>query len=74
MQILEVKNTSRVRYDGRLFKREETYDHTIQKKSVYWFKIEKLSDRVIDTPVGVMESYSEDILESKFQKLNHETN
>jgi hypothetical protein len=72
MQVLEVKNTSRVRYDGRLFKREEFNDLSTNKKEVRWSMVSYTADDIIYTPVGVMDSYSEDALESKYQKLTDE--
>jgi hypothetical protein len=70
MDILNTKQETRISYDGHLFKREEFNDLSTNKKEVLWSKVSHTGDDVIYTPVGVLDSYSEVILETKYQKLN----
>jgi len=74
MRILNTKQDVRISYDGRLFKREEFNDLSTNNKEVQWSMVSHTGDDIIYTPVNVMESYSEDILETKYQKLTDETN
>jgi len=70
MEALNTKHISRVIYNGNLFKREELYNYNTDQRTIHWSKVSHTDDDVIYTPVGVMQSYSEDELESKFQKLH----
>jgi hypothetical protein len=73
MRILNTKQDIRISYDGRLFKREEFNDLSTNNKEVQWSMVSHTGDDVIYTPVNVMDSYSETVLEFRYQKLNDES-
>jgi hypothetical protein len=73
IKLLNTKQETRISYDGHLFKREELYNYNTNERTIHWSKVSHTGDDIIYTPVNVMDSYSEDILENKYQKLNDES-